>query len=110
MEHDPDRSPLCPSAQPAMEGSVVFGVVGGTSDEPRVAYLTDPQAAGHQGIASLSYPTPLSVVAAGGAQPLRTLPPGRHREPSIQPGATPRGSAWRRRTDLTHSVVSSEGW
>jgi hypothetical protein len=34
MEHDPDRSPLCPSARPDMEGSVVFGVVGGTSDEP----------------------------------------------------------------------------
>jgi hypothetical protein len=44
MEHDPDRSPLCPSARPDMEGSVVFGVVGGTSDEPRVGYLTEPQA------------------------------------------------------------------
>ena len=43
MEHDPDRSPLCPSAQPEMEGSVVLGVVGGTSDEPRVGYLTEPQ-------------------------------------------------------------------
>jgi hypothetical protein len=27
-----------------MEGSVVLGVVGGTSDEPRVGYLTEPQA------------------------------------------------------------------
>ena len=123
MEHDPDRSPLCPSAQPAMEGSVVFGVVGGTSDEPRVGYLTEPQetgpavlrlaetvkptessasppavrappaststvpSAGWRGRSStscrrspgdclpLSHPTPLSVVAAGGAQRLRTLPP-----------------------------------
>jgi hypothetical protein len=44
MEHDPDRPPLCPSAQPEMEGSVVFGVVGGTADEPRVGYLTKLQA------------------------------------------------------------------
>jgi hypothetical protein len=26
-----------------MEGSVVFGVIGGTADEPRVAYLDKPQ-------------------------------------------------------------------
>src|SRR5437879_5066668 len=30
---------LCPSAQPTMEDSVIFGVVGGTVDEPRVGYL-----------------------------------------------------------------------
>jgi hypothetical protein len=34
---------LCPSAQPEMEGSVVFGVVSGTVEEPRVAYLAEPQ-------------------------------------------------------------------
>jgi hypothetical protein len=33
--------PLCPSAQPEMEGAVVFGVVGGTADEPWVRYLTE---------------------------------------------------------------------
>ena len=33
--------PLCPSAQPEMEGVVVFGVVGGTASEPRVGYLTE---------------------------------------------------------------------
>lgn len=34
---------LCPSAQPEFEGSVVFGVVGGTVDAPRVAHLAAPQ-------------------------------------------------------------------
>jgi hypothetical protein len=32
--------PLCPSAQPNMPGSIVFGIVSGTVDEPQVAYLT----------------------------------------------------------------------
>ncbi len=36
-------SPYCPSAQPCMEGSVVLGVVGGTAEEPHVAYLNKPQ-------------------------------------------------------------------
>jgi hypothetical protein len=34
--------PYCPSAQPDMAGSVVFGVVGGTVEQPRVAYLAEP--------------------------------------------------------------------
>lgn len=34
---------LCPSAQPEMAGSVLFGVVGGTAAEPRLAYLSEPQ-------------------------------------------------------------------
>ena len=36
---------LCPSAQPDMAGSIVFGVVGGTVAEPRIGYLTNPQPA-----------------------------------------------------------------
>ena len=35
--------PLCPSAQPEMEGCVLFGVVGGTVEEPRVGYLEEPR-------------------------------------------------------------------
>lgn len=31
----------CPSAQPDMEDARVFGVIGGTADEPRVAYLKE---------------------------------------------------------------------
>jgi hypothetical protein len=33
----------CPSAQPGMDGSVVFGVVGGTPERPLVSYLSEPQ-------------------------------------------------------------------
>jgi len=36
-------TPLCPSAQPEMAGCMVFGVVGGTVEEPRVGYLEEPQ-------------------------------------------------------------------
>src|SRR5512135_146392 len=35
--------PLCPSARPEMEGSVVFGVIGGTAERPRLAYLSEPR-------------------------------------------------------------------
>ena len=34
-------SPLCPSARPEMTDSVVFGVVGGESVRPRVAYVDE---------------------------------------------------------------------
>jgi hypothetical protein len=40
-----EAQPLCPSAQPEMAGSVVFGVVGGTAEEPRLGYLEEPQRA-----------------------------------------------------------------
>ena len=33
---------LCPSAQPDMEGASAFGVVGGTGDVPRVAWIERP--------------------------------------------------------------------
>jgi hypothetical protein len=32
--------PLCPSAQPEMAGSVAFGIVIGTAEEPRLAHLS----------------------------------------------------------------------
>jgi len=38
-----DAPPLCPSAKPEMEGSVVFGVIGGTVEEPRLTHLVEPQ-------------------------------------------------------------------
>jgi hypothetical protein len=41
--HHTNNSPLCPSARPEMEGSVVFGVIVGTSEEPRLAHLTEPR-------------------------------------------------------------------
>src|SRR5689334_1270314 len=42
-ENANDDSPYCPSAQPEMKGSVIFGVIGGTADEPLVAYLDKVQ-------------------------------------------------------------------
>jgi len=38
-----NNQPLCPSAPPKMGGSVVFGVVGGTVEQPCLAYLVEPQ-------------------------------------------------------------------
>lgn len=35
--------PLCPSAQPDMQNSMVFGVIGGTVEEPQASYLIMPQ-------------------------------------------------------------------
>jgi hypothetical protein len=44
----------CPSAQPDMEGATIFGVIGGSVEEPRVEYLkqnavVDPSVLGHLG-------------------------------------------------------------
>lgn len=39
-EPDEGVQPLCPSAQPGMDGCVAFGVVGGTPEEPRLVHLT----------------------------------------------------------------------
>lgn len=36
-----DKCLLCPSAQPEMSGSVVLGVVAGTADSPKLAYLNE---------------------------------------------------------------------
>lgn len=36
------RVMLCPSAQPEMAGSVAFGIVAGTAEEPRLSYLRQP--------------------------------------------------------------------
>lgn len=46
---------LCPSAQPEMEGSVVFAVVGGTAEEPRLVHLAEPQPASEE-LLALSAP------------------------------------------------------
>jgi hypothetical protein len=42
MEPNGAREVLCPSARPEMPGSKVFGVVAGTADAPRVAWLERP--------------------------------------------------------------------
>jgi hypothetical protein len=35
--------PLCPSAQPTMTESVVFGIVAGTVEQPQLTHLVKPQ-------------------------------------------------------------------
>ncbi len=39
MELKSSRQTLCPSAQPNIPGSVAFGVIGGTAEEPRVRWI-----------------------------------------------------------------------
>jgi hypothetical protein len=39
-DQDNDVQPFCPSAQPEMAGSVAFGVIEGTVEEPRLVHLT----------------------------------------------------------------------
>ena len=34
--------PFCPSAQPDMPESVIFGIIGGTPADPRLRYLAEP--------------------------------------------------------------------
>jgi hypothetical protein len=41
-DRNSNETPFCPSAQPEMADSVVFGVVAGTVEEPRVRYLAEP--------------------------------------------------------------------
>lgn len=52
---------LCPSARPESVDSVVFGVVGGTVTEPRVAYLKKPQPITDELIAKASPITPAEI-------------------------------------------------
>ncbi|NET76711.1 nitrogen fixation protein [Okeania sp. SIO1F9] len=37
-----NHATLCPSARPEMQDSKVFGIISGTVDEPRLAYLKQP--------------------------------------------------------------------
>ena len=43
MKNETPPPPFCPSAEPHMEGSTVLGVVGGTPEQPRLAYLAEPR-------------------------------------------------------------------
>lgn len=42
MESIKAKDPLCPSARPELAESVVFGVIGGTVEDPHVTYLRQP--------------------------------------------------------------------
>ncbi len=56
-----EKTTLCPSARPEPGESVVFGVIGGTVAEPRVAYLKQPQPMTEELIAKVSPVTPAEV-------------------------------------------------
>jgi hypothetical protein len=56
-----DDQPLCPSARPEMDGAVVFGVVGGTVAEPRVAHLVRPLPVTEELLALVEPASPLAV-------------------------------------------------
>ncbi|MDB9323239.1 nitrogen fixation protein [Nodularia spumigena CS-591/04] len=56
-----EKTTLCPSARPQPGESLVFGVIGGTVTEPRVAYLKQPQTMTEELIAKVSPATPAEV-------------------------------------------------
>ena len=58
--------PQCPSAQPQMDGAAIFGVVGGTAQEPRVAYVNKLQEASEDllQLAEPAQPTEVFRIAA----------------------------------------------
>ncbi|HEY6320124.1 MAG TPA: nitrogen fixation protein [Thermoanaerobaculia bacterium] len=75
----PDDSPLgvpaaaarsrplsCPSARPDTEGAVIFGVVGGSVEEPRVGYLARPVVPTREILALAAPADPAAVFRFGG--------------------------------------------
>lgn len=53
--------PLCPSAQPDMPNSMLFGVVVGTPEQRRVGYLTQPKPVGREVLALAGPAKPTEV-------------------------------------------------
>ncbi len=56
-----NKTTLCPSARPEPTDSVVFGVIGGTVTEPRIAYLKQPLTVTEELIAKASPVTPAEI-------------------------------------------------
>ena len=56
-----EKTTLCPSARPEPENSVVFGIISGTTAEPRVTYLKQPQTLTDELIAKASPVTPAEI-------------------------------------------------
>ncbi|MBS9393185.1 MAG: nitrogen fixation protein [Dolichospermum sp. OL03] len=61
MKEIAEKTTLCPSARPEPGESFVFGIIGGTVTEPRVAYLKQPQPITDELIAKVSPVTPAEV-------------------------------------------------
>jgi hypothetical protein len=65
MDNDKsEKIPLCPSARPTPDNSVVFGLVSGTAEDPRVMYLKQTQAITEELIAKVQPVTPAEVFRA----------------------------------------------
>lgn len=65
-----EKIPLCPSARPTLDNSVIFGVIGGTPEDPRVTYLKQAQTVTEEIIAKVQPVTPAEVFRA--ASPCET--------------------------------------
>jgi hypothetical protein len=61
------KMPLCPSAQPTMEGSVVFGVLDTRTEVPRVGYLVEPRPVTDELLALASPVAPTQIFRFGAA-------------------------------------------
>jgi hypothetical protein len=62
-----EKVSLCPSARPALDHSVVFGIVSGTIDAPRVVYLKKVQPVTEALIAKVQPVTPAEVFRTASA-------------------------------------------
>jgi hypothetical protein len=62
-----EKVSLCPSARPTLDHSVVFGVVGGTADAPRIIYLKQVQPVTEALIAKVQPVTPAEVFRTASA-------------------------------------------
>jgi hypothetical protein len=58
--------PLCPSAPPNTQNGVVFGVVGGTAESPRIGYLAKPVPITEEVLASTTPVSPTEVLRSAG--------------------------------------------
>jgi len=58
--------PLCPSAPPTVENGVIFGVVGGTVESPRVGYLARSVPVTEEVLASTKPVLPTEVFRSAG--------------------------------------------
>ncbi len=62
-----EKYSLCPSARPALHHSIVFGVVSGTVNAPRIVYLKQVQAVTEALIAKVQPVTPTEVFRTASA-------------------------------------------
>jgi hypothetical protein len=55
------KIPFCPSARPEIPNSVVFGIINGTVEEPKVTYLKEAQSVTEELLAKVSPVSPAEV-------------------------------------------------